>query len=472
GTFDVSLLESAGRSFRTLGTDGDVRLGGQDFDERLVDHVAAQFVDTHGVDPRTDWQARHALLVLCRRMKHHLSEHQTATGEYEFAGCRLDVKVGRLELEQMIEPLIDRTLTTCDELLREANITWPEIDDVLLVGGSSRVPFVAECLEAKTGKKPQLVSEPEQAVARGAAIYAATQTGDDLPPLKVVNVNAHSLGVPGVDVQTGKKINRILIPRNTPLPASATRRYVTKREDQRSVVVSLLEGESENPHHCTRMANCIAQLEPGLPARTEVVVTCRYDSNGTVSATAVVPATRARAHVEVQREGMVELDPLDVWAAKLARGEVAAPFAKAPSSHLSGRASAWQGPKRLLREVDDLHAKLGEACAALALPEPAEPARQALLSAESELDATRELHRLVTEKLRHEQDQRPRIKLQSDATLLGMYTRQTEAAVRRLRVALGDQCAEVDFFPDQASVSREMLRTRKEALEAMLAASE
>lgn len=467
GTFDVSILKASGRSFQTLATDGDVRLGGRDFDERLVNHIADQFVAAHNIDPRADWKSLYALMCVCRDIKHYLSDHESATTKYGFAGKQIEIKISRYEFEELAEPLIDRTLTTCAEVLRAAELKWADIDDVLLVGGSSRIPFVAECIRAKTGKTPRLVDAPEEAVARGAAIYAATQTGDDLPPLKVVNVNAHSLGVPGVDVATGNRINRILIPRNTPLPASATRRYVTKHADQSTVMVSLLEGESDNPRHCTRVANCVAQLEAGLPARTEVVVTCRYDSNGTISATAIVPSTRARAHVEVQREGMVELDPLTTWTCRLIQGEEPEVPTPTGSNNYSGRESAWQGSKRLLSEMDQLYSQLGETCRGLAVPGPAEPARLALESAEQELAATRELHGVVNMRLQTESDERPRIRMQSDATLLGMYARQTESTIARLKVALGKECAQLDFFPDRTAVSREALRQRREALEAM-----
>jgi len=464
GTFDVSILETGGRAFRTLATDGDVRLGGHDFDDRLVDHAAEKFIAAHGVDPRADWKARHKLALLCRRMKHDLSAHASATGVYHFANMQLEFSVTRVEFEEMLEPMIDRTLTTCGEALTQAELQWSDIDDLLLVGGSCRIPFVAECLAAKTGKQPRLVDAPEEAVARGAAIYAATQTGDQAPSLKVVNVNAHSLGVPGVDLSTSRRINKIMIPRNTPLPASATRRYVTRSANQRTVKVGLMEGESENPKHCTRVANCIAQLEPGLPEQTEVIVTCRYDSKGTISATAVVPSTQARAHVEVQREGMVELDPLSVWRTRLTLGDDPSGLDSAPELTESARIAAWSGAKKLLKDIDLLHGKIGRQCASIVVPDSAEPTRRALISAEQELRATEELRQTVDRRLQRENRDHAKAKLQGDAALLGMYSRQSEAAIQQLYISLGRECAALDFFPAEAGVSREALSERRAAL--------
>ena len=464
GTFDVSILETGGRAFRTLATDGDARLGGHDFDDRLVDHAAEKFIATHGVDPRGDWKSRHKLALVCRRMKHDLSTHAKASGTYQFADMELEFTITRVEFEEMLEPMIDRTLTTCGEALAQAELEWSDIDDLLLVGGSSRIPFIAECLAAKTGKTPRLVDAPEEAVARGAAIYAATQTGNDVPSLKVINVNAHSLGVPGVDLSTSQRINKIMIPRNTPLPASATRRYVTRTANQRTVKVALMEGESENPKHCTRVANCIVQLEPGLPEKTEVIVTCRYDSKGTISATAVVPSTQARAHVEVQREGMVELDPLSVWRGRLTQGVEQPSIAPMPATTESARTAAWSGSKRLLQDLDLLHGKIGRQCASIRVPEAAEPARRALLSAERELRATEELRQTVDRRLQGENRDHAKAKLQGDAALLGMYARQSQASIEQLTITLGRECAALDFFPDEAGVSREALSERRAAL--------
>lgn len=461
GTFDVSILESSDRSFRTLATDGDVRLGGRDFDQKMADEFAEHILALQGIDPRADWRASRALRDLCEQLKHELSSHQKASSTFTLAGVHHELSITRFEFEQLAEPLIDRTLTTCGEVLAAAELEWKDIDQLLLVGGSSRIPFVAECLAAKTGITPQRVKSPEEAVARGAAIYAATQTGDEAKPLRVVNVNAHSLGIPGVDVATNQRINRIVIPRNTPLPASASRRYVTRTDDQRSVKVNLLEGESINPKHCTSVANCIVRLEPGLPAHTEVVISCLYNANGTITASAMVPATRSRAKVDVKRKRSADMEDLSVWAQRLTTQSEALPQAAAvviSEQQLAQRRD--EQLQALLQGLDAMHARMGQQCVSLEVPPAATAARQALLDAQRDLQATEQLRGLVREKIARAADDQTLSRMQSDAALLGMYASQSEQLIGQLQINLGRECAKVDFFPQEAGVVPDELQQR------------
>ncbi|HMO84594.1 MAG TPA: Hsp70 family protein, partial [Lacipirellulaceae bacterium] len=288
GTLDVSVLQTEGNAFRTLATDGAVKLGGLDFDKCIVEFVASQFEQRQGFDPRTDPTAMRRLWRDAQEAKHSLSSKQRATVSCRVADLRLGVDLSREQFEQLIERYMVVALQTCQEALQRAGLTWGEVDDVLLVGGSSRVPMVARRMEELSGRKPLMVGSPDEAVAQGAAIFAATQVDGFLPPMEIVNVNAHSLGIAGIDVQTNQPINKILIPRNTPLPTSGQYRFVTKAAGQPAVTIRLLEGESENPKNCTTVAHCAIELESNLPARTEILVTCCYGSDGVISTSAFI----------------------------------------------------------------------------------------------------------------------------------------------------------------------------------------
>lgn len=470
GTFDVSILQSGGRAFKTLATDGDVRLGGCDFDQKLVDHFSEQILASHGVDPRPNWRAARELREKSEQMKHQLSEAQSANADFTFAGANHKLSISRFDFEQLVEPLIDRTLTTCGEVLAAAELEWKDIDELLLVGGSSRIPFVAECLQAKTEMKPQLVNSPEEAVARGAAIYAATQTGDERTSLEVVNVNAHSLGIPGVDVATNQRVNKIVIPRNTQLPATATRRYVTRTDDQRSVKVNLLEGESNNPKHCTTVAKCVVRLQPGLPAHTEVVISCQYNADGTITVTATVTTTKSKARVEVRRKNSAELEDLGVWTERLAQGNE--PLAKAPSVAMAPpttpEARRKEKLQAMLSEIDKLHARLGRQCATTEVPDLAKIAHQALLDAQQKLVDTEQLRSIIRDKIHQTGDDESNARMQSDAALLGMYASQNEQLIGQLHINLGRECARLGFFPEEAGVTPTEVQEQTAALEAML----
>jgi molecular chaperone DnaK len=323
GTFDVTLLEFANRAFRAIGTDGDIYLGGRDFDERIINIVAQRFRDLHGLDPRQKLVEMQRLWKRSREIKHQLSESQSVQVSYEFEGKKLDFELTRSEFEDAIEGLIERSMSTTSDVVFQAGLTWNDIDDFLLVGGSSRIPLVARKAEEHFGRTPRMTENPDELIAHGAALYAAAKSDDVLDALshfQVTNVNAHSLGVRGTDVATKQRINKILIPRNTPLPASKIYSFVTSRDGQKVAKVALLEGESENPDFCSVLGECLVRIESTVPRGSTVKVTCLYTENGTISVTAALPQTNSQAQVEIKREGNATLDSLEVWTARLTTG--------------------------------------------------------------------------------------------------------------------------------------------------------
>ena len=161
-----------------------------------------------------------------------------------------DIPITRSQFEEMSADLLERTAYTIRQLLAAAGLRWDQVSRLLLVGGATRMPMVARMLQERTGLAPDRTVNPDEAVARGAAIYAnyllaSKEQGGPGPAFQVTNVNAHSLGVEGIDTQTLRKINVVLIPRNTPLPAKATERFMTKTEGQRSIVLQVLEEKAE-----------------------------------------------------------------------------------------------------------------------------------------------------------------------------------------------------------------------------------
>jgi molecular chaperone DnaK len=325
GTFDVTILELDGALFRTLATDGDVLLGGKDFDERLVNYVADQFAAAQGIDPRNDPQDAAQLWIDAQDAKHTLSERSKATVVCIHAGIRMKIEVTRETFEELTRDLVERTETTTSLVIKQAGLTWPQIDRVLLVGGSGRMPMISRMLRNVTGKELDCSLSPDEVVAHGAAIYAAMLTGDTaVPPqarCRLVNVNSHSLGVVGTHVQTRRKINVILIPKNTPLPCRAARTFRTAKADQRDICVVVVEGESQRPEACVTLGECVVRdLPAGLPNNTAVEVEYAYSANGRISVCARVPSIRFSKHVEIQRNAGRDLSDLDTWRDRLCRG--------------------------------------------------------------------------------------------------------------------------------------------------------
>ena len=169
----------------------------------------------------------------------------------------------RERFEDLTRDLVERTETTTSLVVKQAGLTWPQIDRVLLVGGSGRMPMIGQMLRKVTGKELDHSLSPDEVVAHGAALYAAMLVGDTaVPPerrCKLVNVNSHSLGVVGTHAQTKQKVNAVLIPKNTPLPCRAARTFRTARANQQSVCVVVVEGENQRPEACITLGECVVR---------------------------------------------------------------------------------------------------------------------------------------------------------------------------------------------------------------------
>ncbi len=323
GTFDVTLLQYSNRVFKALGTDGDIYLGGRDFDEKIVHLIAEKFIERHGIDPRQKVTESQRLWKRAQEVKHKLSEHESVFVGYDYDGMVLEFDLDRAVFEEAVEPLIERSMFTAADVVRGAGLDWSEIDDFLLVGGSSRIPLVAKKVTEHFRLQPRLTPNPDELIAHGAALYAAAKSEGILDAnsrFQVVNVNAHSLGVRGVDAATKQSINKVLIPRNSPLPATNIYSFVTSKDGQKSAKVPLLEGESENPEFCSLIGECVVRIDRPLPRGSNIKVICNYSANGTISVSAKIASTGESAHTEIRRDGYATLEPLSVWTARLTSG--------------------------------------------------------------------------------------------------------------------------------------------------------
>ena len=318
GTFDATLLHLAAGRVQTLATDGDVQLGGHDWDQRLVDHAAECFLKMHQLDPRQDPATLNRLFLDAMEAKHTLSARSRAVIQINYQGRFAEIAVTREQFEEMTANLLERTSHTSRQLLGVAGLEWKDVQRVLLVGGSTRMPMVSRMLQALSGIQPDRSVNPDEAVARGAALYAghllARRAGPAASTFQVTNVNAHSLGIEGIDTDTLRKKNVVLIPRNTPLPARHTERFATKSEGQRSIVIKVLEGESLQPGDCIAIGRtAVRDLPAGLPKGWPVEVTFEYGTNGRLAVEALVPGTHHQARLELVRETGLSNEGLTRW---------------------------------------------------------------------------------------------------------------------------------------------------------------
>lgn len=472
GTFDVTLLEFADRTFRAIGTDGDIYLGGRDFDERIINMIADRFRDRHGVDPRQQIGEMQRLWKRARELKHVLSERDVVNVDFEHDGMKIDFELSRSDFEDAIEPLVERSMATTRDVILAAGCSFDEVDEFLLVGGSSRIPMIAKRAQELAGKAPRLARNPDELIAHGAALYAATKKGDLLDAdaqFDVVNVNAHSLGVRGTDAATKQKINKILIPRNSPLPTSKVYSFVTSRDGQKNAKVPLLEGESENPDFCTLLGECLVRIETPLPKGSVIKVICNYAANGTISVTAKLARTNAAAYVEIRRDGYSTLESLDIWTARLTSHgdipstEVLAHIATKPSSvPLADRSDK----DKVIERLDDLYRYVGKLSTESTPPAGAVQTHRmvGLLSEE-----TKSLKQLIQQlELRHQQTERfqDRLELAGQLAQLKMAWEHSMRLLDHALVVLGRECVSENLVNPVATSYLDEARELQTVLEA------
>lgn len=319
GTFDVTLMDIQPRSFCTLATDGDARLGGVDWDKRLVDYFAGEFIRRGGGDPRQDPNSLLKLQLESERAKRLLSVMQETSVVVEHSGQSLTVPIARMQFEELTADLLLRTSHTTRALLTAAGCTWRDISRILLVGGATRMPMVFKMLKDLSGVLPDHSIHPDEAVARGAAVFAAQAISGGNQTIaaldcRITNVNSHSLGVQGLEVETGRRINRIVIPKNTALPVRTTKKFITTKDDQRSLAVHILEGESRMPTACSVVGTTIVRnLPPGLRKGTEVLITFEYGTNGRLQVFVEVPGTMCQSRLELESNGARTATQMARW---------------------------------------------------------------------------------------------------------------------------------------------------------------
>jgi molecular chaperone DnaK len=317
GTFDVTVMEIRGTEFIALATDGDVRLGGYDWDQRLVDIVAESFVKQHKFDPREDLVAAGKLWRECEDAKRTLSARSKAAVTCDHKGLSARIEITRQQFEEATLDLLDRTRFTTVQSLKAAGLDWTDLDRLLLVGGSTRMPMVHAMLKQLSGKEPDASVAADEAVALGASLHAGlilAQKQGKPPIFTIKNVNSHSLGVVGVDPLTGRRRNGTLIPRNTPLPVTAKRTFKTRKENQRSILVQIVEGESPSADDCTPLGKCsVRHLPEHLPASSPVDVLFHYKPNGRLKVRVNVPGADRQMATEILRENSLSKEHLDGW---------------------------------------------------------------------------------------------------------------------------------------------------------------
>jgi len=466
GTFDVTLLRYDEDRFQTLATDGDVRLGGIDLDMRLSDYLADKFQARTGLDPRSIESGKKAFLAVANEVKHGLTHEQEYVANLAFGGKSTSELILREEFNGLIEPFIERTLVTCDDLLYEAgSMEWNQINTILLVGGSSQIPFISQRLEALTGIVPTSIGNPQELVAKGCALYAANLSEDHQLNFDITNVNSHSLGIRGRDVETGKPMNRILVPRNSTLPRTVMKKFVTYKRNQRSVKLILLEGESENPDLCYEVGKFRVELNPGVEKGEKIIVYCNYNNDGTIHVTGKLASDDgASASLEISRN-LDKFDSLEQWKSRLSTAASSGAAAESFFGDVNYENEEIAAAMKDLEELDGIFLKIGEKARSRALPEVLSTQQRYARKLEHQIRQIDPLVEQLGMEVASTSDHRQRQKLRASISVLKNLENQHHRAFRQVMISLGRSCYKNGVYTDAAEASPEQINYLEKAVE-------
>ena len=307
GTFDVSIVSTGKGVVEVLSSHGDSHLGGDDFDETLLQHLLQKFEEQHGIDLRDNMQARGRLIRAAEEAKKHLSYHPFATVNENFleqkdgVQLHLNLEISRHSYEEMISSLLDKTIESVEIALRGAELQRKNIDKIVLVGGATRTPLVAQKLEEYMGQTPYLATHPDLCVAMGAAIQGGIILGEQVSSV-LVDITPFTFGTSYFGMLHGMPYPEVYCPiikRNTALPVSRSQVFYTMHDFQDTVEVKVYQGEHEDAVKNIEIGKFLLRNLSKVPSGNEIIAKFDLDLNGILKVTAVEKRTDKSVQITI-----------------------------------------------------------------------------------------------------------------------------------------------------------------------------